>query len=291
MRGRLLFVDDECMKRRALCLEARQRGFEAEEAENARVGLQLVRESGFDAVVTDVRMPGMDGHEFLRVIKATAPETSVIIMTAYGTVASAVEAMRDGAQDYLVKPFAADELFVRLDRVMRCREAMALSRAILSGPEDAAFRRMLGRSTAMREVFSRIARVAPLPSTVLVTGESGTGKELIAEALHELSPRAGKDLVKVWRENAPKTGEAAPIPPYTLGSHASRLIELIREGHEDSRLTREEFITLVTWVDANAPYYGSYYGRRNIKYKDHPDFRPIPTIPTSRRPAVASARQ
>ena len=101
----------------------------------------------------------------------------------------------------------------------------------------------------------------------------------------------GKDLVKVWRENAPKTGEAAPIPPYTLGSHASRLIELIREGHEDVRLTREEFIKLATWVDANAPYYGSYYGRRNIKYKDHPDFRPIPTIPTSRRSAVASARQ
>jgi len=92
-----------------------------------------------------------------------------------------------------------------------------------------------------------------------------------------------KGLVAVWRENDPKTGDASPIPPYTLGSHASRLITLIREGHEDVKLSREEFIALVTWVDANAPYYGSYFGRRNLKHKNHPDFRPLPTI-TSPRP-------
>ena len=88
----------------------------------------------------------------------------------------------------------------------------------------------------------------------------------------------GKNLVSVVRENDPKTGDASPIAPYSLGSHASRLIQLIREGHEEARLSREEFITLATWVDANAPYYGSYYGRRNIKYKDHPDFRPLPEM-------------
>jgi hypothetical protein len=86
------------------------------------------------------------------------------------------------------------------------------------------------------------------------------------------------DLVKVVRENQPKTGDASPVPPYTLGSHRSRLVELIREGHEDVRLSREEFIRLVTWVDANAPYYGSYYGRRNLKHRSHPDFRPLPVI-------------
>jgi len=88
-----------------------------------------------------------------------------------------------------------------------------------------------------------------------------------------------KDLVQVFHENQPKTGEAAPIPPYTLGSHASKLITLLREGHEDVELSREEFIRLVTWIDANSPYYGSYFGRRNLKYRDHPDFRPLPTIP------------
>ena len=79
------------------------------------------------------------------------------------------------------------------------------------------------------------------------------------------------------------TGEAAPIPPYTLGSHASSVVQLLRRGHEDVELTPAEFIRLVTWVDANAPYYGSYYGRRNIKYREHPDFRPTPTMETVAR--------
>ena len=92
-----------------------------------------------------------------------------------------------------------------------------------------------------------------------------------------------RDWVKVFRENDPKTGDASPIPPYTLGSHASRLIQLLRQGHENVQLSREEFIRLVTWVDANAPYYGSYYGRRNLKYQTHPDFRPIPTMETTLR--------
>ncbi len=87
-----------------------------------------------------------------------------------------------------------------------------------------------------------------------------------------------KNLVQVFHENQPKTGDAAPIPPYTLGSHASPMIRLLREGHEDVELSREEFIRLVTWIDANSPYYGSYFGRRNLQHKEHPDFRPVPRI-------------
>jgi len=88
-----------------------------------------------------------------------------------------------------------------------------------------------------------------------------------------------RDLVRVVRENDPKTGNALPVPPYTLGSHASRLITLLRQGHEEVLLSREEWIKLVTWVDANAPYYGSYFGRRNLKHLGHPDFRPTPRVP------------
>jgi len=106
---------------------------------------------------------------------------------------------------------------------------------------------------------------------------SGELTELFSRSYENLVGKQ-KGLVAVCRENDPKTGDAAPIPPYTLGSHASRLIRLIREGHEDVKLSREDLITLVTWVDANAPYYGSYFGRRNLKYQDHPDFRPAPTI-------------
>jgi len=104
---------------------------------------------------------------------------------------------------------------------------------------------------------------------------TGEMTELFCRSYENLLDRG---FVTVWRENQPKTGNAAPIPPYTLGSHPSSLIKLIRAGHEDCKLSREEFIKLVTWVDANAPYYGSYYGRRNIQYKDHPDFRPLPEI-------------
>jgi len=87
-----------------------------------------------------------------------------------------------------------------------------------------------------------------------------------------------KNLVQVFHENQPKTGDASPIPPYTLGSHASKLVTLLRDGHEDVSLSREEFIRLVTWIDANSPYYGSYFGRRNLKHRDHPDFRPLPKV-------------
>ncbi len=90
-----------------------------------------------------------------------------------------------------------------------------------------------------------------------------------------------RDLVQVFHENQPKTGDASPIPPYTLGSHASKLVKLLRDGHEDAKLSRQEFIRLVTWIDANSPYYGSYFGRRNLKHRDHPDFRPLPKVATN----------
>jgi hypothetical protein len=104
---------------------------------------------------------------------------------------------------------------------------------------------------------------------------SGELTELFSRSYENLLSKE-RALVSVWRENDPKTGEAAPIAPYTLGSHASKLIALLREGHEDVELGREEFIKLVTWVDANAPYYGTYFGRRNWKYRGHPDFRSLP---------------
>jgi hypothetical protein len=85
-----------------------------------------------------------------------------------------------------------------------------------------------------------------------------------------------KNLVQVVRENDPKTGDAAPVPPYTLGAHASRLVQLLRQGHEDVALSREEFVRLVTWIDTNSAYYGTYFGRRHLKYREHPDFRPVP---------------
>ncbi len=114
-------------------------------------------------------------------------------------------------------------------------------------------------------------------------GERTDGELVLTGELTALFSRSyeellKKNLVQVFHENQPKTGDASPIPPYTLGSHASKLIKLLRDGHEDAELSREEFIRLVTWIDANSPYYGSYFGRRNLKHKEHPDFRPLPKI-------------
>jgi len=198
MRGRLLFVDDEEMKRTALRIEAEKRGYDAEEAGNAIEGLARIEKVYFDVVVTDLRMPRVDGLTFLRRIREASPDTSVVLMTAYGTVKSAVEAMREGARDYILKPFSADELFVRLDRIMEYRDALALNRAFVGKiGAISAFHGLVGRSRPMLEVFRAIARVAANNATVLVFGESGTGKELVAEAIHHFSERAPGPLVKV----------------------------------------------------------------------------------------------
>jgi hypothetical protein len=109
---------------------------------------------------------------------------------------------------------------------------------------------------------------------------SGELTTLLSRSYEELLER---DLVQVFHENQPKTGDASPIPPYTLGSHASRLVKLLRQGHEDAELSRQEFIRLVTWIDANSPYYGSYFGRRNLEHRNHPDFRPLPKVATNER--------
>jgi DNA-binding NtrC family response regulator len=198
MKGRLLIVDDEEMKRTALRIEAENRGYEEEEASNGIEGLERIRRYYFDVVVTDVRMPRMDGLAFLREIREISPDTTVLIMTAYGTVENAVEAMKAGARDYLLKPFGPDELFLKLDRIMEFREALALNRAFLGQVgESCSFHRMVGRSAPMHSVFRTIARVARAPATVLISGETGTGKELAAEALHHFSDRADGPLVKV----------------------------------------------------------------------------------------------
>jgi DNA-binding NtrC family response regulator len=198
MKGRLLIVDDEEMKRTALRAEAEKRGYEAEDAPHAVEGLERVRASYFDIVITDLRMPRMDGLTFLKRILEVSPDTTVLIMTAYGTVENAVEAMRAGARDYLLKPFSSEELFLRIGRIMEYREALALNRAFLGQVgEGYAFHKMVGRSSAMQTVFRSIARAAGTPATVLLTGETGTGKELAAEAIHHFSDRKGGPLVKV----------------------------------------------------------------------------------------------
>jgi two-component system response regulator FlrC len=191
---RVLVVDDERSLRTLLTRILRDEGYEVGEAASAEAALEELERRAAHLVVTDLRLPGLDGIELLRRVRKSSPETLVIVITAFGTVASAVEAMKLGAVDYLTKPLAnPDELRVVV------REALARRRL---ADDAAALRPALGglplaRDPAMQQVLELVTAVAPGEATVLITGESGTGKEVIARAVHALSPRASRPLVAV----------------------------------------------------------------------------------------------
>ena len=196
--GRLLVVDDQKNMRATTAMVLRQAGYLVDEAEDGAAALRLLPGDGYDVVLTDLRMPGIDGMEVLRSVKQLAPETEVIVMTAYGTIESAVEAIRRGAHDFLAKPFKEEELLLRAAKAVEKRRLVGQV-SVLTGE----FRRLhgldriIGRSAGLREVLDRVVRVAPSDATVLITGESGTGKEVVARALHVTSRRGDRPFVPV----------------------------------------------------------------------------------------------
>ncbi|MGC4000391.1 MAG: sigma-54 dependent transcriptional regulator [Anaeromyxobacter sp.] len=196
--GAVLVVDDQKNMRATTAILLRAAGHRVEEAEDGAAAIARVQAGTFDVVLTDLRMPGADGMQVLRAVQQHAPETQVIVMTAFGTIASAVEAIRHGAYDFLSKPFKEDEVLLRVAKAVERRRLMG-EVALLTGE----FRRqyglehIVGRSAAMRDVLERVLRIAPTDTTVLVTGESGTGKELVARALHVASRRADRPFVPV----------------------------------------------------------------------------------------------
>src|SRR5512138_3510643 len=197
-RGNVLVVDDQRNMRATTALLLRQAGHAVEEAESGGAAIRRVQQQPFDVVLTDLRMPDVDGIEVLRAVREHAPDTQVIVMTGYGTIESAVEAMRQGALDYVSKPFKADELLLRIARAVEQRRLRGHMHLLADD-----FRRrygldhIVGTSPAIRDVLERVQRVAPTDATVLLTGESGTGKELVARALHASSRRSGGPFVPV----------------------------------------------------------------------------------------------
>ena len=195
---RILVVDDEANARTALAEILRQEGFSVETAADGFKALAKVEEFGPDLVLTDLKMPGMDGVELLGKVREHDPEIPIVLMTAFGAVETAVSAMRSGAADYLTKPLNTDELLVVLERTLerrRLRRETSSLRSQLS--ERYKFENIVGSSPEMQTVFKSIAQVAPSRATVLLTGESGTGKELVAAAIHHRSPRAHGPFVKL----------------------------------------------------------------------------------------------
>jgi two-component system NtrC family response regulator/two-component system response regulator HydG len=205
-KGRIVVIDDEVNAAAALETLLREDGYEVARANDGRAGLQLLEKNEPDVVLTDLRMPGMDGLELLTRIKQIRPETMVILMTAYGTVKTAVKAMKLGAEDYLGKPIDVEELEVVLQKVLEKKSLLAETRGLRQRLEHKyRFDNLVGESPEMLAVFKTIRQVAPAAASVLLLGESGTGKELFAQALHQNSSRSAKPFVKVACAALPET--------------------------------------------------------------------------------------
>jgi two-component system response regulator HydG len=195
---KILVVDDQRNMRTTLSMMLRGAGYDVEEAADGGAACDKVLAETYDLVLTDLKMGGKDGMDVLRHVKQEAPLTEVIVMTAYGTIESAVEAMRIGAYDYIQKPFTEEELLVKVQRAAEKRQ-LAGEMSVLAAEfrERYQFDNIIGRSAPIRDVLGRIVRIAPTDTTVLITGESGTGKELVARAIHANSSRADKPFVSV----------------------------------------------------------------------------------------------
>jgi DNA-binding NtrC family response regulator len=196
MKKRILIIEDEEKLRRVLELHLASAGYEVESAGTAEQGWKLADRA--DLIITDLRLPDFDGLELLARLRRQNTRTPVIVMTAYGTVETAVEAMRRGADDFVLKPFSLDHLTTVIEKALQRR---ALEDENLRLREELGhrydFRNIIGRSPAMQEIFATIERVAPTRATVLLCGESGTGKDLIARAIHYHSPRRDRPFVKI----------------------------------------------------------------------------------------------
>ena len=190
MKNKILIVDDEKLMRVSLEDKLTKEGYAVTSLSNAVEGVKMLQSTNFDAVLTDLRLPKMDGMDFLREIKKASPDTVVIIMTAYGSIENAVTAMKEGAYDYVTKPFSLEELTIKLQKALKHKDTIAenimLKQRVLS---QYGYHNMIGKSEGMKRVFEIISTVSNRDTTILIQGESGTGKELTAGAIHYNSNR------------------------------------------------------------------------------------------------------
>lgn len=197
-KGRVLIVEDDPILRRFVSDALGRKGYETFTTEDGLSALKILKKTPYHLVVSDLKMQGMDGLELLSQIKSLAPATEVIIMTAYGTVSNAVEAMKKGAFDYIMKPIELEELDIVIDRVFAHLKLVDENRYLKEAlQKNAITANIIGNSEQVRRVRDLIETVGPLDSTVLIMGETGTGKEVVANALHQVSARRDQAFIKV----------------------------------------------------------------------------------------------
>jgi len=224
-KTQILVVDDEANLRRVLAAQLGRDGYEVHTAEDGEAGLAFLKEHHIDLVITDLRMPKVDGMDFLRASLRDDPSRPVVMITAYGTVDNAVEALKTGAFDYITKPFDQNEVRVVVKKALRTRDLASADATrdvpALPGvaPRAGAARfGIIGEGAAIQDLYAILERVADTPTTVLITGESGTGKELVARALHENSSRRDRPFIKVNCAAIPKDLMESELFGYERGA-------------------------------------------------------------------------
>jgi DNA-binding NtrC family response regulator len=228
-RAVILVVDDDAAMCEFLKEELEREGFAVEVANGGRAGLERVKRGGVDLVVSDVRMPDLDGLDLLREVRALDPSLHVIIITGFGSIDTAIRAVKLGAYDFLVKPFEIDRLLPTIDKALAER---ALRSEVVRLREEVSRRdrldNLIGRSPAMQEVFNLIRRVAGSQASVLITGDSGTGKELVARAIHAHGPRKARPFVAMNCSAIPETLLESELFGYARGAHSTARLD--RQG-------------------------------------------------------------
>ncbi|MBU1231842.1 MAG: response regulator, partial [Proteobacteria bacterium] len=193
---RILLAEDDEIMRISVYDRLKQFGWHVDQAENGLDAAKLLDKRDYHLVISDIRMPGLDGMKLLEKIKKHSPETDVIIMTAYGSINDALDCLRKGASDYILKPFDLDDLIIRSSRFLDIQSVKARC-AFLEANAQVTDRGLIGNSPSMQQIYSIIDQAAPTNATILITGESGTGKELAARAIHKASLRKSKPFVSI----------------------------------------------------------------------------------------------
>ena len=195
---RIIVIDDEKIKRTTMTDVLNKAGYNVESFETPIAALAHFEKFGSDIVITDIRMPGLDGFEVLRKVKSISPNTAVVMITGYGTIESAVEATKLGAYDYLTKPFSSDQLLLVISKVRRFieleNENISLKEKL---SEIYSFHNIIGKSRVMRQLYEKLETISKTDMAVLIEGESGTGKEIVANAIHYNSVRKNKPFIKL----------------------------------------------------------------------------------------------